>query len=547
MLVSEDLERLEAYTYLTVPERGTYLAVMRLFSASLMTDLSAQQVVEAIEGLPLDTAVSRLNQLVAWGNLLPSSHSVRVKSIEEYQRTRSRYQLSPLGERVQRQVDEVLAGAETAREISRELLGLVATGLAALSELLEDPGGADMVRARDTVAAVFAQFWQFRDSVRDFYAYLGQVLARYDLDGSEYSGFKNLLLDYVESITEEVVLLSPRIQHHLRRIWPHLDGLLERLDEGGLAEAAKDLGVVVQRTRGHSLDDWLALRAWFEDTGGRRSEVNQLRDATLRALQSLLANAKRMIRSSGQATSRRRDLLRLAAWFDAADAGTAADLFTAAFGLYGSRHLGLAADAEAVVPATDSWWSRPAVTVPVALRERGERAARGRPGGIVDRSAQQRLLVERAAAAQDARVRAAAELLSAAADLSAVRLSGPAMQLLLELMAQALGAGDPAAGTAVTVSIDLGLRCELTAKPGHALTLRSAGGDFTAEDLAILIAGHDTEVAGHDTEIAGYGAEIAAHDTGTVGQGAEIAGREPAIVGREPEQTETERTGSGHG
>ncbi|MFC4065130.1 hypothetical protein [Actinoplanes subglobosus] len=41
-----DLGRLEAFTYLTVPERGSYLAVMRLFTASLMIDLSAQQVVE---------------------------------------------------------------------------------------------------------------------------------------------------------------------------------------------------------------------------------------------------------------------------------------------------------------------------------------------------------------------------------------------------------------------------------------------------------------------------------------------------------------------
>lgn len=489
---SEDLERLEAYVYLTVPERATYLAIMRLFTASLMTDLSAQQVIEALAAdglvLPLDAAVNRLNKLINWGNLLPSSHTVRVKSIEEYQRTRSRYQLSPLGERVQRQVDEVLSSAEAAREISRELLGLVATGLGALSELVTDPTGIDTTRARDAIAAVFAQFWQFRDSVRDFYAYLGQVLARYDLDGREYTGFKNLLLDYVESITEEVVLLSPRIQRHIERIWPHLDDLLVQLDQGGLAEAAAGLGVVVQRTRGHEREDWLALRAWFEDTDGRRSEVNQLRDATLRALQSLLANAKRMIRSSGQATSRRRDLLRLAAWFDVADPDLAADLYTAAFGLYAARHLGMAADPEAVVPATESWWSAPAVQVPVALRERGERTPRGRPTGLPDRREQQRRLLAEAEEAQQLRVRAAAELLSAAADLTAVRLSVPAIHLLLELMAQALGAGDPALGAAVTVSIDLQLRCEIAAKPGSTLRLRSAAGDFTADGLAIVIA-----------------------------------------------------------
>lgn len=487
----EELGRLEAFTYLTVPERASYLAIMRLFTGSLMTDLSAQQVTEELAArdldLALDVVVSRLAKLVAWGNLLPSSHTVRVKSIEEYQRARSRYQLSPLGELVQRQAEEVLSSADAAREISRELLGLISAGLAGLADHLDRPGGLDAGTARESVAAVFAQFWAFRDSVRDFYAFLGQVLARYDLDSAEYTGFKDLLLDYVESITEEIVLLAPRIERHLERLWPHLPGLVTLLREGGLAGAAADLGVAVQHSRGHDLADWAGLRAWFRDENGRRSEVTQLRDATLRALQSLLANAKRMIRSAGQGASRRRELLRLAAWLDAADEDTAADLFTSAFGLYPARHLGLAADPQLVVAATTSWWPAAAVEVPVALRERGVRAARGRVSGIADRSAQQQALIEQAAAAQRLRAAAAAELLSAAAHLGAVRLSDPAVHLLLELMAQALGAGDPGLGTAVTSNIDLGLRCELIAKPGHELTLRSASGDFTAHDLDISL------------------------------------------------------------
>jgi uncharacterized protein (TIGR02677 family) len=488
---SDDLDRLDAYRYLTVPERSAYLPIMRLFTGSLMTDLSAQQIVESLVdlgmGLPLDTVVNRLNQLVTWGNLLPSSHTVRVRSIEEYQRARSRYQMSPLGERVQRQADELLASADAAREISRELLGLVTAELGAIADMVERPGDVDPARAREFVATVFVQFWEFRDSVRDFYTYLGQVLARYDLDGKEYSGFKDLLLDYVESITEEVVLLSPRIARHLERIWPHLDRLLTRLGRGGLAGAAGELGIVMQRSRGHENADWLALRAWFEDTDGRRSEVNQLRDATLRALQSLLANAKRMIRSSGQGASRRRELLRLASWLAAADQGAADDLYTSAFALYGARHLGIAADPESVVAATESWWTASTVPVPLSLRERGERAPRGRPTGLADRSAQQRALLAEAANVQHARADAAAELLSAGASLAEVRLSAPAIQLLLELMARALGTGDPANGTAVTFLVDLGLRCELIGKPDSTLVVRSAAGDFTAEGLIIVI------------------------------------------------------------
>jgi len=127
------------------------------------------------------------------------------------------------------------------------------------------------------------------------------------------------------------------------------------------------------------------------------------------------------------------------------------------------------------------------VEVPVALRDRGVRAARGRVSGIADRSAQQQALIAQAAEAQRLRAAAAAELISAAADLGAVRLSAPAIHLLLELVAQALGAGDPALGNALTSNVDLGIRCELISKPRHELTLHSAAGDFSAHDIGIAI------------------------------------------------------------
>jgi hypothetical protein len=134
-LASSSLDRLSAYTYLTVPDRETYLAIMRVFATTLLADLSAHDVAERLGGaLSADSVAAKLDSLKNWGNLLPSSRPVKASSIREYHRVRSRYQLSPLGERVQRQADEVLATAEAAREVSREMLGLVARGLGELYE-----------------------------------------------------------------------------------------------------------------------------------------------------------------------------------------------------------------------------------------------------------------------------------------------------------------------------------------------------------------------------------------------------------------------------
>ncbi|MEV6995624.1 DUF2397 domain-containing protein [Streptomyces sp. NPDC093228] len=362
--------------------------------------------------------------------MLRSTHTVRAGSIAEYQRSRSRYQLSKLGERVQRDADEVLAGADAAREVSSELLTLVERGLGEIAAMVAVPGGADPQQALEKISTLFVQFTEFAESVRDFYAYLGQVLARYDLDTAEYQGFKELLLDYVEAITEEVSFRAPRIALHLQTIWPHLPTLLACIDANaaGLAALSDTLADTrVQRSRGRDLADWEGLRDWFTDSGGQGSQVDQLRDATLRALQSLLANAKRLLRSAAGDTSRRKDLLRLAAWFDGAQPEEAHDIAVAAFGLYGARHLGVAPDPDVSVPAYVSWWTGPAVDVPVALRERGSRAPRGPAGAVEDHGAQKRHLLEQAR-------QQAAELRSASGRFDQVRLTSAAMRLLLELL-----------------------------------------------------------------------------------------------------------------
>lgn len=508
----EPWERLTVYTYLSAPERAEYVTIMRVFCATLLADMSVSEVLdklrrgggggEAAGRLDAETVASRLEQLVRWGNLLRSTHAVKVGSIAEYQRSRSRYQLSKMGERVQRDAEEVLAGADAAREVSSELLALVDRGLRELAASASVPGGADVHQALDRISTVFVQFEAFAESVRDFYAYLGQVLARYDLDSAEYQGFKELLLDYVEAITEDVVFHAPRIQASLAALWPHLPHLLARIDAsaGGLSDLT---GMVpemrVQRSRGRGIADWEGLRDWFSDRTGQGSQVDQLRDATLRALQSLLANAKRMLRSSSGEMSRRRDLLRLASWFDQADPLQAHDLFVAAFGLYGARHLGVAPEDGSGVPAYTSWWNGPVVDVPVALRERGNRAQRGRAPGVEDHGAQKRHLLEQARRTAEARRAAADELRSAAGRWSQVRLSGPAMSLLLELLASALGNArldHTAAGGgfglpgAEAGDADLDIRITVTRRFEACTAVRSVDGDLVIDDLILAVGGY---------------------------------------------------------
>jgi uncharacterized protein (TIGR02677 family) len=484
-----DLDRLTAYTYLTVPDRQTYLAIMRVFTGTLLADLSAHEVAERLRGnLAAESVAVRLENLKTWGNLLPSSRPMKASSIREYHRVRSRFQLSTLGERIQRQADEVLASADAAREVSREMLGLVARGLRELHDSAQLAGGAEPGESLERISTLFAQFGQFADSVRDFYAFLGQVIFRYDLDSDEFAGFKELLLDYAETITDDVAFFAPQIEQSLLGLWPRLPEILNRIDEAdkGLS-ALRRAEIEIQRSRGRSLEDWASLRAWFFDEAGEGSQVSQLRDATLRALQALLANAKRMIRSATGEVSRRGDLLKLARWFDGADDAMAHDLFAAAFGLYGARHLGVPSTEDDDLPATTSWWEGPVAAVPVALRERGSRAPRGRAAGAEDYAAQRERLREQAAEAAERQRAAAAELRAAAPRLAEIRLTPAATGLLLDLIARSLATAAPGFTSVTGADNDLGIAVTLTREPGRAAIVRGGDGDFTLDQLAIAI------------------------------------------------------------
>jgi hypothetical protein len=281
-----DPDRLKLYRYVTAPEAGDYLAIMDRFTDALFAEWSAQDVIAQGVDLSMDTVVARCRYLADNGNLLLSPREVRVTTIAEYQSQPARYTVSALGARLRREVTAFLAVTGGAREVPRELLALVAEGLARL-----DPGGEPESLA-GAVSTIFGQFHEFAASVTDFYTYIGSVLTRSDLDGDEWAGFKGLLLDYLESIVESVRRHSHAISDSLARLRPELPRLLDRISEsdGAFAslQAASPGGEDVERARGRTRGDWDQLEAWFIGPGAR-----QLRDAAHRAVGAMLTSLKR--------------------------------------------------------------------------------------------------------------------------------------------------------------------------------------------------------------------------------------------------------------
>lgn len=492
--------RLEALRYAVNEEAATYVAIMRLFTeglSGLLSDLSAEEVAGRLgdQGTELDadTADDRLSYLVEHGNLARSPRETEARTLRDYLRNRSRYQLTQRGELVHRQVEELLGQAETVREVSSEMLGGILEGLNRLTRY--DPAaveGVDPDELAQGISTVFAQFAQLVQSTREFYTYLTQVLSRFDLDRSEFQVFKTALLDYLQRFVAEVDKHLPQIADALRTVGPAVRALCDRANAG---QRLVDLeGRAARRSPGLDPDDWQGLRAWFTGQHGRDSDAEGVRRLATDAMRALLVNLRRIASSGDREQSRYGDLLRVARWFDESDDATAHALATAVFGLYPCRHLGFVAAEPEQVPATSSWWTAPVADVPVMLRTQGERRVSGRSGQRADFSAAKAArLAERAREerGQQACLDELAELAVPAgtAALGRVRLSDQARRLLLELYARSLAEGPspapalPDRGSAVRS----GLRVVVRDAPGRGTTLVSPEGALTLVDATIVL------------------------------------------------------------
>jgi uncharacterized protein (TIGR02677 family) len=478
---SADGSRRDLFRYLTAEESADYMAIMDLFSATLLTDLSAAEVsaqlAERTITLDRDTAENRCKQLLTWGNLLPSVRDARVATVAEYIRSRSRFQVSKLGGRLHREAVALMHATDGAREVARELLGQIVQSLDRILALL-DRREIDAEALAGEVTTVFGNQRLFTDSVRDFYAYLAGILSRYDLGGGEYAQFKELLLVYIDLITADVNRHAPAVWHRVGLVLKLIDPLLETL--ATLPGLTLPDGTPVERAQGRAKTDWEELAYWYDTHGG--SGPQQLRTAASQALGQLITNAKRLLDSSGTGFSRRADFLRLARWFSAADDDSAHRLYAAAFGVYPARHLLFGPEEpDPRTGPTTSWWDADPVQVPMSLRQRGDRAIRGRTSRVPDPTADRRRLIAEAQQEAEQRRAAAAELALAGA-LDGASISPAARDLLLELVSDLL-----ARHRDEVTDHDVGLR--LHAVPGGDTVVHSPDGTTTFVDLSLKVTG----------------------------------------------------------
>ncbi|MDR6415540.1 TIGR02677 family protein [Pseudarthrobacter sulfonivorans] len=500
-------QTLGALRYAVNDESASYLAIMGLFTngmSGFLSDQSADEVTERLVELGLnldrDTVDQRLSYLVEHGNLARSPRETEARSVREYLSNRARYQLTSRGEMVHRQVDELLAHSDGAREVSSEMLSSILAGIEDLSRLATDRlEDSDPRALAARITTLFAQFEVLVSSTRQFYSYLTQVLTRFDLGRDEFVMFKGALIDYLQRFVDEISRHMPQVAERLHDLEPRVPELCARANAGERLVGLD--GAQARRANGLEPGDWESVHTWFVGSHGRRSDAENVRRLATDAMRSLLTNLRRIAAGADRQQSRYGDLTRLARWFDSADDDLAHELWAATFGLYSARHLAFPADPDGdPVAATQSWWVAPVAEVPVGLRIHGERKAGGRAGSRVDYSAAKWARLREREQQQHRGSEAFRELASHIGQVREARLSDDARSAFLDLHAQALTRHSrlltPEAVTWGEVRLEgMVLRLELRGAPGDLVSIKSPSGTITLHDLAVELRMADSEQA----------------------------------------------------
>jgi uncharacterized protein (TIGR02677 family) len=437
-----------------------------------------------------DDALGRaLASLVGWRLLeATQDHGAQYATPEEFERK----SLTQRGE-------SAIAGVLHALDSLRRAVGLQPALLDAVGDALADvadlaggpPAGETDARLHLRLADVEGHLSSLVHSVRQFNGHLQRLLRDDAADDAVFLDVKRRTVTYLEEYVDGVERAKQRLVAGIERVEARgLAGVFDRALRG--ANLAPVGGVdpgpewLAERAR-----RWEALRAWFSGGPAGAPRLDGLLEIARTAILELLRVLERRWDSRRRSASVANDFRRLATLF----AGAAGDadahrLFSAAFGLWPSRHAHLPSlDGEARSPAR-SWATADPVEVAPSLRQTGTVANRGRVRPVAD-----------PAGVRAARLQAESEALVAHDALRAALATGGAVHLatfgtldaeafaeLLALLATGLEAPADGDGARRAISVDGRVEVVLVDPgDGRTATLSTAAGEFHGPDLLVSI------------------------------------------------------------
>jgi uncharacterized protein (TIGR02677 family) len=462
---------LQPFAHVHADKQAVYRAILEVFSEAkqrFVVHLRPEDVAERLPapGADLEAVTAALDQLVRWGNLRPYPDTSRVTTVEDFNRRRHVYALTPHGEAAETALAAYADALGRRGELQAVALSDIRVGLRTLERLALTPE-LDVAAVAASLRDLHTVFHNLAENATAFMATVQRSIDRSHMEVEEFLGYKERLIGYLQRFIGDLVVISPEIAALLVRLDDlDVDRLLYAVGQREAADAAPDGAA---ETTTNAAEErlatlrarWSGLRQWF--VGGRDapSQAALLRGRARAAIPALLDTVRALNERYAGRSDRAADFRALARWFaECDDDAEAHRLWRVAFGLSPSRHLSVDATTiearrpEPVPPATP-WAQAPAVKVSARLRATGFHARRGRLARVADRTVERAQLADMLAA-EASQVDAARRRLATGRPtrLSELELDRREFALFLRLLGDALAAAGAPGETVRTVTSD---------------------------------------------------------------------------------------------
>lgn len=486
--------RLRLFAFAAAPERSRYVAILRAFESArqryelqLGPDAVAAELQADDPDATPESLIPALDQLVDWDVLARTQDAERVRTLAEYRRRRSIYQMTELGAMAWHAVEDVLGARPGEAELQRLVLPAVLEDLGALAQSVRVGDGE---RVYNTLSSLHSRLEELARRAGRFYLAMTALSSPQEATAARFIEHKDRLLSHLTDFLGALQGLRPRLAEAVAEVErcgvDAMIALVVAADTGPFETTEEK----AQRWRDH----WRGIAAWFTAGDGAPSRAEALDGRTTRAIRDLAALLRRVAEARQGGVSRAVHLEVLARWFAVLpDDDAAHGLFSVTFGLRSARHLSIVEADSGAHPSATPWSEAPPVPVETSLRKRGQRGSAGRPAVVRDVQAAQRVARQRQMDARAA-LRADQHGLVEARRL-ARRLSAGELTLLLRLLDRALSTRQAVIGEARGRSGEAGAtveRVRLRLRPApHDTVVDTSRGTLVLRGLALDV----TEVA----------------------------------------------------
>ena len=476
----------------------TFIAAKEQFAVHLRPDDVAARMT-GDDAPDADELAAILDQLSSptWGNLLAFPDTSRVLTLEDFQRRRMIYQLSPAGEAAERALGVYDRTFGERGELQSVALQDIAAQLVALATAMR-ADAPDVPLIHNGLRSLTSVFADLAENATAFMGSLQRSIDLQDADLDAFIAYKDRLIGYIDRFISDLAVRGQRIAQELTGFSiEDVQRMCTLVAARELEDRPPDDTADPQQEQSAAADrwhlKWQGLVNWFVSTPTRKSEADLLRARARSAVPQLLQIVAILVERQSGRTDRSTDFLALAEWFaQLPDDASRHRLWRSAFGLTPARHLSVPTDTTAEWKATGikpglAWSDAPPIAVSPRLRTTGQWERRGPGARIKDRTEAKRLLAELAreakAIADADRRRLAARTPARLSELGS--LDEGEFRLLLMVLGDASGTlGDSAQAHAV--SSDGGLTIDIK-RPGDGAraVVTSPAGTLTGPDYAI--------------------------------------------------------------